>query len=312
MEFFRKATHVPFMGVRKWAYTASALLITGSIAAVATKGLNLAVDFTGGVTIEALFPAAANLDAIRSELARAGYEEAQAQNFGSSRDIIVRMPPLAGRVEGARVRADVEKVLQRVDPRADVVRLDAVGPQVGAELRQSAYWSFTFAMLLIFLYVLFRFHTWKLSLASILATLYDPVLVLGFFALTGMSFDLSVVAAILAVVGYSLNDKVVIFDRIRERFQMNRRAPSAQVLDESINQTLSRTLMTAISTLLVLVSLYVLGGPVLQPFAAAMLVGVALGHFSSIFVASALALDFGVGAEDLFPSEKKTAADTLP
>jgi preprotein translocase subunit SecF len=179
-------------------------------------------------------------------------------------------------------------------------------------LRESAYWSFGFAVLLIFLYVLFRFHTWKLSLAAILATLYDPIVVLGFFALTRMPFDLSVVAAILAVIGYSLNDKVVIFDRIRERFELNRRSPPAAVLDESINQTLSRTLMTAVSTLLVLVSLYLLGGAALQPFAAAMLVGVALGHFSSIFVASALALDFGLHAEDLFPSEKKTAADTLP
>jgi preprotein translocase subunit SecF len=312
MEFFRTATHVPFMGMRKWAYLASAILIVASLAAVTLDGLNLAVDFTGGTTMEAQFPAAADLDEIRAELGRAGFEDAQTSIFGTSRDIIVRMPPVQGRQDGARIRAEVEKVLKRVDPNAQVVRLDAVGPQVGAELRQSAYWSFGFAMLLIFLYVLLRFHTWKLSLAAILATLYDPVLVLGFFAVTGMSFDLSVVAAILAVIGYSLNDKVVIFDRIRERFEINRRASPTQVLDESINQTLSRTLMTAISTLLVLISLYVLGGAVLQQFAAAMLIGVALGHFSSIFVASALALDFGVHAEDIFPSQKKTAADTLP
>ncbi|MGH8284969.1 MAG: protein translocase subunit SecF [Steroidobacteraceae bacterium] len=312
MEFFKKATHVPFMGTRKWAYAISAVLITASFGGIAIRGLNLAVDFTGGVTIEATFPGTADLDAIRSELARSGLQDAQAQNFGSSRDVVIRMPPVKGRQEGARVRAEVESLLKRIEPRAEVVRLDAVGPQVGAELRESAYWSFFFAMLMIFLYVLFRFHTWKLSLAAIIATLYDPVLVLGFFAATGMSFDLSVVAAILAVVGYSLNDKVVIFDRIRERFHLNRRAQPAQVLDEAINQTLSRTLMTAVSTLLVLIALYVLGGPVLQPFAAAMLIGVGLGHFSSIFVASALALDFGLTSEDLFPSEKKTAADTLP
>lgn len=312
MEFFRKATHVPFMGMRKWAYAIAAVLVLGSFTALTARGLDLAVDFTGGVTIEAHFPTAADLDAIRTELARAGYEDAQAQVFGTSREIQIRMPPIPGRMEGSRVRADVERVLQRVDPKAEVLRLDLVGPQVGAELRESAYWSFGFAMLLIFLYVLFRFHTWKLSLAAIIATLFDPLLVLGFFALTGMSFDLAVVAAILAVVGYSLNDKVVIFDRIRERFQLNRRTPPKLVLDEAINQTLSRTVMTAFSTLAVLISLYVLGGPVLQPFAAAMLVGVVLGHFSSIFVASALALDFGLDAESIFPSEKKTAADTLP
>jgi preprotein translocase subunit SecF len=300
------------MGMRKWAYAISAILAVGSLVAAAVDGLNLAVDFTGGITIEARFPVAADLDAIRAELARADYEDAQAQVFGTSREIQIRMPPVQGRMEGARVRADLERVLKRVHPQAQVVRLDLVGPQVGAELRESAYWSFGFAMLLIFLYVLFRFHTWKLSLAAILATLFDPVLVLGFFAVTGMSFDLAVVAAILAVVGYSLNDKVVIFDRIRERFQLNRRAPPEMVLDESINQTLSRTVMTAFATLSVLISLYALGGPVLQPFAAAMLVGVVLGHFSSIFIASALALDFGLNAESIFPSEKKTAADTLP
>jgi preprotein translocase subunit SecF len=312
MEFFKKATHIRFMAARRWAYAVSGAFIVCAFAAIVIKGLDLAVDFTGGITIDAKFSSAVDVDAVRSELARTGYDEAQVQIFGTPRDVQVRLPPVEGLQEGARIRAEIEQVLKRSDREAEVVRLDAVGPQVGAELRESAYWSFGFAVLLIFLYVLLRFHTWKLSLAAILATLYDPIVVLGFFALTGMSFDLSVVAAILAVIGYSLNDKVVIFDRIRERFELNRRAPPSQVLDESINQTLSRTLMTAVSTLIVLVSLFALGGPALQPFAAAMLVGVALGHFSSIFVASALALDFGVHAEDLFPSEKKTAADTLP
>lgn len=312
MEFFKKATHIRFMAGRKWAYVGSTLAIVLSFGAVLVSGLNLGVDFTGGITIEGKFPQDANVDAIRTELAAAGYDDAQVSLFGGPRDVQVRLPPVEGLQEGARVRTDVTNVLQRVDEGAQVVRLDAVGPQVGAELREAAYWSFGFAVLLIFLYVLFRFHTWKLSLAAILATLYDPILVLGFFALTQMSFDLSVVAAILAVIGYSLNDKVVIFDRIRERFELNRRSPPAQVLDESINQTLSRTLMTAISTLIVLVSLYLLGGAALQPFAAAMLIGVTLGHFSSIFVASALALDLGLHAEDLYPTEKKTAADSLP
>ncbi|HKZ73476.1 MAG TPA: protein translocase subunit SecF, partial [Steroidobacteraceae bacterium] len=285
MEFFKRKTHIPFMATRKWAYALAAACVLGSFALLAVRGLNLAVDFTGGITIEATFPRVADLDAVRRELVQAGYPDAQAQNFGSSREIVVRLPPVRGREASARIRAEIETVLQRADAGAEVVRLDVVGPQVGVELRESAYWSFAFAMLLIFAYVWLRFHTWKLSLAAIIATLFDPVIVLGFFALTQMSFDLSVVAAILAVVGYSLNDKVVIFDRIRERFHINRRMPPARVLDEAINETLSRTLMTAISTLIVLVSLYTLGGPTLQPFAAAMLVGVALGHFSSIYVA---------------------------
>jgi preprotein translocase subunit SecF len=311
MEFFKRKTRIPFMATRKVAYAIAGACVVASFVIFGARGLNLAVDFTGGITVEASFPGVADLEAVRRELGAAGFADAQAQNFGSSREVVVRLPPREGQ-QGARIRAQIEAVLQRVDAGANIVRLDAVGPQVGAELRDSAYWSFTFALILIFAYVWLRFHTWKLSTAAIIATLFDPIIVLGFFALTQMSFDLSVVAAILAVVGYSLNDKVVIFDRIRERFHFNRRQPPAELLNEAINETLSRTLMTAISTLIVLVSLYVLGGPTLQPFAAAMLVGVLLGHFSSIYVASALALDLGLTAEDIFPSEKKTAADSLP
>jgi preprotein translocase subunit SecF len=312
MEFFRKKTQIPFMATRRWAYAVSGAIVLISFVLVAVRGLDLGVDFTGGITVQATFSGTANLDAVRAELVRAGHPDASAQTFGTSREVQVRLPPARGQQTSTTIRTEVEAALQRVDSRAQVVRVDSVGPQVGAELREAAYWSFSFAMLLIFIYVWFRFHTWKLSLSAIIATLFDPIVVLGFFASTQMSFDLSVVAAILAVVGYSLNDKVVIFDRIRERFELNRRSEPAQVLDEAINETLSRTLMTAVSTLIVLVALYVLGGPTLQPFAAAMLVGVLLGHFSSIYVASALALDFGVHAEDLFPTHKKAAEDSLP
>ncbi len=312
MEFFRKKTHIPFMGTRRVAYAIAGAIVLLSIALVAVRGLDLGVDFTGGITVQATFPDTANLDAVRGELVRAGHPDASAQTFGTAREIQIRLPPAGDRQANERIRAEVEAALQRVDARAQVVRVDAVGPQVGEELRAAAYQSFGFAMLLIFIYVWFRFHTWKLSLAAIIATFFDPIVVLGFFGLTHMTFDLSVVAAILAVVGYSLNDKVVIFDRIRERFELSRRQPPAQVLDEAINETLSRTLMTAFSTLLVLISLYVLGGPTLQPFAAAMLVGVLLGHFSSIYVASALALDFGLHSEDVFPTQKKAAEDSLP
>ena len=311
MEFFKKQTRIPFMATRHWGYAIAGILILGSIAAAVVRGLNFTIDFTGGVTIEAVFPEVVDLDAVRTELARGGFGDAQAQNFGSSRDVIVRMPPLRDR-EATQVRNEVERLLKRVDPGAEVRRLDIVGPQVGAELRESAIWAFAFTVLFIFIYVMLRFHTWRLSLGAILATLFDPILVLGFFALTQMPFDLSVVAAILAVIGYSLNDKVVIFDRIRERFGVSRRLPIVQVLDESINQTLSRTVMTAFSVLMVLIALYALGGPVLQPFAAALLVGVILGHFSSIWIASALALDFGLKVEHLYPPAKKTPVDHLP
>lgn len=311
MEFFKKQTHIRFMALRRVWYAISALLVLVSIVSLAVRGLNLAVDFTGGVTIEAAFPGAADLDAVRDGLARAGFADQQVQNFGSSREIIVRLPPAEGQ-SGAAIRTGVERVLKSIDPGAEIRRLEFVGPQVGAELRASAIWALGFTVLLIFFYVMFRFHTWRLSLGSIFAALHDPIVVIGFFSLTQMSFDLAVVAAVLAVLGYSLNDTVVVFDRIRERFHVNRRGASATVLDEAVNQTLSRTLMTSITTLIVVVALYVIGGPALQGFSAAIVVGVLIGTYSSIYIASALALDMGLKAEHLFPAERKTAADRLP
>lgn len=311
MEFFRKQTRYPFMATRRIWYAVSAVLILGSLASLATRGLNLAVDFTGGVTIEAAFPGVANLDAIRDRLTRAGYAEHQVQNFGSSREVAIRLPP-AERQSGAEIRAAVEQALQQIEPRAEIRRLELIGPQVGAELRESSIWALAFTILLIFIYVLVRFHSWRLSVGAILAAMHDPLVVLGLFSVTWMPFDLAVVAAILAVVGYSLNDTVVIFDRIRERFQFNRRSPPAQVLDEAVNQTLSRTLMTSVTTLIVVVTLYVLGGPALQGFSAAIIIGVLIGTYSSIYFASSIALDLGLTAENIFPSERKTAADHLP
>jgi protein-export membrane protein, SecD/SecF family len=311
MEFFKRKTNFRFMEPRKWWYAIAGAFVIGSFALVAVRGLNLTVDFTGGVAIEAAFPNPPDLDAVRSGLERAGFEDAQAQNFGTSRDVMIRLPPIDAE-EATQVRARVEEVLKEVDPGAEVRDLSVVGPQIGAELRESAIWAFVFTVLGIFFYVLFRFHTWRLSAGAIIATLFDPIVVLGFFALTQMPFDLSVVAAILAVIGYSLNDKVVIFDRIRERIHLSRRLPVIQVLNEAINETLSRTVMTAFSVLIVLIALYVFGGPVLQPFAAALLVGVILGHFSSIWVASALALDFGLKIEHLLPVERKHPVDNLP
>lgn len=311
MEFFKKQTRIRFMELRRIWYAISAVLILASVVSLAVRGLNLAVDFTGGVTIEAAFPGTADLDAVRDGLARAGFAERQVQNFGSSREIIVRLPPAEGQ-SGPEIRASVERVLKAIDAGAEIRRLEFVGPQVGAELRESAIWALGFTVLLIFLYVMFRFHTWRLSLGAIFAALHDPIIVIGFFSMTQMSFDLAVVAAVLAVLGYSLNDTVVVFDRIRERFQVNRRGAPAVVLNEAVNQTLSRTLMTSITTLIVVIALYVLGGPALQGFSATILVGVLIGTYSSIYVASALALDLGLKAEHLFPAERKTAADRLP
>ncbi len=311
MEFFSHQTNFPFMATRKVWYTLSGILMVVSLGSFFTRGLNLGIDFTGGVSAEVSFPQAANVDAVRTALTAGGFREPQVQSFGSSRDVDIRLPPDPRQSPG-EVRARLETALHTVDPGAQVTQLDVVGPQVGNELKVSAMWALFFTLLGIFLYIAFRFHTWRLSIGAIFAVLHDPILVIGFFSLTQMSFDLAVVAAILAVIGYSLNDTVVVFDRIRERFESNRRSASNLILDQSINQTLSRTIMTKVVTSIVVVALLFLGGPVLRGFSAALLIGIIAGTYSSIYISSAIALDFGLTAEHVFPSVKKAALDHLP
>jgi preprotein translocase subunit SecF len=310
VEFFHKATNFPFMATRKIWYGLSILMVVVSFASFAFKGLNYAIDFTGGVSITATFPGIADTDKVRGALEGAGFHEPQVQTFGSSSDVAIRLEPT--NETGDVIRGRIDAVLKSVDPGAQIQQLDIVGPQVGAELQESAIWALSFTLLLIFIYIAFRFHTWRLSAGAILAVMHDPILVLGVFSLTQTPFDLAVVAAILAVIGYSLNDTVVVFDRIRERFETNRRLPSPVVLDQAINQTLSRTIMTKVVTSIVVVALLFLGGPVLRGFSEALLIGILAGTYSSIYISSAVALDFGLKAEHLFPTVKKTAVDNLP
>jgi len=311
VEFFSHQTRFPFMATRKLWYTLSAVLIVVSLGSFFTRGLNLAIDFTGGVSAEVKFTNAADVDAVRTALTGAGFHEPEVQNFGSSRDIAIRLPPDA-KLAATEVRSKLEGALRQLDANVQVAQLDVVGPQVGNELKVSAIWALLCTLAGIFVYIAMRFHTWRLSFGAILAVLHDPILVLGFFSLTQMPFDLAVVAAILAVIGYSLNDTVVVFDRIRERFETNRRSPPAAVLDESINQTLSRTIMTKVVTSIVVVALLFLGGPVLKGFSAALLIGIIAGTYSSIYISSSIALDCGLTAEHVFPSVKKAALDHLP
>ena len=311
MEFFKSNSRVAFMGTRKLWYAVSAVLFIASLAALFTRGLNLGVDFTGGITVEAKFTSESKPDVLREGLERAGFKDVQVQNFGSSRDVAIRLPPPEGQAPDA-IRAKIEGVLKAVDPEVGVSRLEVVGPQVGAELRNSAVVALTSTLILIFIYVFIRFHAWQLSAGAIIAAIHDPIIVLGFFALSGVVFDLSAVAALLAVIGYSLNDTVVVFDRIRERFEANKRLAPAEVLNQSVNQTLSRTIMTSLTTLIVVVVLFFLGGPVLQPFSVALIVGILIGTYSSIYIAAAVALDMGLTAESLFPTRKKLAIDDMP
>ncbi|HLQ13461.1 MAG TPA: protein translocase subunit SecF [Steroidobacteraceae bacterium] len=311
MEFFTKATNFPFMSTRKLWYGLSVVLILVAIGSFFVRGLNLAVDFTGGVQVQAGFSNAVNIDALRSGLERAGFREEQVQYLGSSREAAIRLPTQANQSSEA-IRARVEGVLHAIDPRAEVTSLDVVGSQVGAELKSGAVVALAATLFLIFGYIALIFHTWRLSLGAILAVLHDPILVLGAFSLWHTSFDLPVVSAMLAVIGYSLNDTVVVFDRIRERFEGSRRLEPVAVLDQSINQTLSRTIMTKVVTLIVVVALYLLGGQALKGFSEALIIGILAGTYSSIYISSAIALDCGLKAEHLLPTAIKKPVDDLP
>ena len=312
MEFFSHQTDFKFMATRHVWYGLSAILMIASIVMLFTRGLNLAIDFTGGVSAQATFPVTADLGAVRNQLAAQGFRDPQVQSFGSSRDVAIRLPPQARMATQEVLREHLEAALKAANPGATLQQLAVVGPEVGSQLEISAAEALGFTLLLIGIYIAVRFHTWRLSLGAILAVMHDPILVLGWFAASQTSFDLAVVAAILAVIGYSLNDTVVVFDRIRERFESNRRLPPDVVLDQSINQTLSRTIMTKFVTSIVVVALLILGGPVLKGFSEALLIGILAGTYSSIYISSAVALECGLTAEHIFPTVRKTAVDHMP
>jgi preprotein translocase subunit SecF len=310
VEFFHKKTSFPFMATRKVWYTLSAVLMVIAFASFFTRGLNFAIDFTGGISIEAAFPQDANTGTIRKAVEAAGYHEPQVQTFGSTRDVTIRLQSTG---ESAEVlRPKFEKILGAIEPRVRITQLEVVGPQVGDELRYSAIVSLAVTLVLIGIYIMLRFHTWRLSLGAILAVMHDPILVLGVFSVTQTPFDLAVVAAILAVIGYSLNDTVIVFDRIRENFEKNRRLASDATLDAAINQTLSRTIMTKVVTSIVVVALLLLGGSALRGFSEALLIGIIAGTYSSIYISSASALWCGLKAEHLFPTVRKDPIDELP
>jgi preprotein translocase subunit SecF len=310
VEFFRKKTNFSFMGTRKVWYTLSTILMVVSFASFFMRGLNFGTEFTGGISIEAAFPTNAKVDAVRDAVIAAGYHEPQVSTFGSTRDITIRLQTTGETAEVLRPK--FMAILASVDPKAEISKLDVVGPQVGQELRDAAIKSLAITLVLIALYIILRFHTWRLSLGAILAVMHDPILVLGVFSVTQTPFDLPVVAAILAVIGYSLNDTVIVFDRIRETFEKNRRLPSDQVLDLAINQTLSRTIMTKVVTSIVVVALLLLGGSALRGFSEALLIGIIAGTYSSIYISSSIALSFGLKAEHVFPPVRKDAIDEMP
>jgi preprotein translocase subunit SecF len=298
-----------FMGKRRLAEILSGLLIVGSLVAIFTKGLNLGIDFTGGVLVEVEYAGDADLTGIREALTGSGFESPVVQNFGTPNDALIRLAPQAGQ-EGGEIRDRVLEALQTRDPTVELRRIEFVGPQVGEDLTEQGSLATLIALILIFIYVMLRFR-WKFAAGAIAALIHDITILFGFYSAFGLPFDLTIVAAVLATIGYSLNDTIVVFDRIRENFRLMRRGTAQTIINTSINQMLARTLITALTTVLVLVSLFVLGGETVSGFALALIVGIVVGTYSSIYIASALALALDVSPADLMPP-KREEVDSMP
>ena len=285
----------------------SATLMAIAIGVLATQGLNFGIDFTGGTLIEIGYQRSADLKKIREQLAGADIGDAVVQNFGSSRDVLVRIAPREG-LNSAKLSTQVLEAL----PGAEMRRVEFVGPQVGEELTEQGGLAMLYALIGILIYVAMRFE-WRFALGAVAALIHDVVVVVGAFSLTQMSFDLPVLAAVLAVIGYSLNDTIVVFDRIRENFRKVRKGTPVDVVNTSLNNTLARTLITSLTTLIVLSALFFLGGELIHSFAAALIVGVVIGTYSSMYVASTSALALGITRADLMPVHKEgAAADQRP
>lgn len=291
------------MGRRRYAGIVSLVLLVGALSSLFWNGLNLGIEFTGGTVVEVGYDEPVDLGRVRDVLADVGFDDAVVQHFGSAREIMVRLPTAE---DAAALSNRILDALRADNPAADLRRVEFIGPQIGEELAQDGILALIYALGGILVYVWVRFEQ-RFAAGSVLALVHDLILVVGVLALFQVSFDLSVLAALLAVIGYSLNDTIVVFDRIRENFIKMRKGSTEEVMNRSINQTLSRTIVTSLTTLLVVVTLYVIGGEMIAGFAFTLLVGVLVGTYSSIFVASASALALGVSKQDLMPPEKEGA-----
>jgi preprotein translocase subunit SecF len=301
MRFLSEVPNIDFMGQRKVALGFSILVTIVALVSLGVRGLHFAVDFTGGAVMEVSYKQEADLDGIRKALATSELGEAVAQHFGTTREVLIRVAPK----EGVTSQQMGEK-LARILPGAEVRRVDLVGPQVGAELAEQGFLATLYALTAIFFYVALRFQKW-FSFGAVVATVHDVIATVGAISLFGFEFDLPALAAVLAVIGYSLNDTIVIYDRIRECFRKQRRLSAIEVINLSVNQTLSRTIMTHFVTMLSVLALYFLGGEMIRSFAFAMIVGIVVGTYSSIYVASSLVLYLGITREDLMPVVKEGA-----
>lgn len=302
MDIIKHNLAIDFMGKRRIAAAVSVLLVVIAIGSIVTRGFNFGIDFTGGTLIEVGYPQPVDLSDIRPLLENSGYADARVQHFGTARDVLIRIALREGK-GSAKLSEDVLAALRQQDPDVSMRRVEFVGPQVGEELTEQGGLAMIYALIGILIYIMVRFHM-RFAPGAILALIHDVLIIMGIFSLWQLDFDLTVLAALLAVIGYSLNDTIVVFDRIRENFRKMRKCTSIEIFNTSLNQTLSRTLMTSLTTLVVVISLFVFGGKVIHSFALALMLGVVVGTYSSIYVASAVTLVLGVSKADLMQSRK--------
>ncbi|RLT95332.1 protein translocase subunit SecF [Ketobacter sp.] len=303
-----KTSSYNFMAPRKFLGALSILLVIGSLVSIAINFLELGLDFTGGTQIEVEYETAAQLEPIREVLKNSAYSDASVQHFGRPEEVLVRVPPIEGE-DKDKVGQQVLAQLRAQDPGVKLKRVEFVGPQVGEELRDKSGIALLIALGLMLIYVTLRFR-FKFAVGAVVALFHDVIITLGFFSVSRLTFDLTALAAILAVIGYSLNDTIVVFDRVRENFRTDRGGTPVEIINNSLNQTLSRTLMTSFTTLLVLIALAFLGGELIYAFAVALIVGIVVGTYSSIYVASNLLLVQNISRDDFLEQEK--VLDDMP
>ena len=309
MKAFARVPNIDFMGQRKIGLVVSLVLTLAAVVLLATRSLNFGIDFTGGVLVEVVYPQSVELGEVRKDLEAAGYHNAVAQYFGGTQNVLIRLPPAANS-SSAEVSNRVFEALTRDGGKVELRRIEFVGPQVGEELSEQGSLALLMAFIGIFLYIAFRFE-WKFSLGAIAALVHDAVMALGFLSLAQIEFDITTLAALLALIGYSNNETVVIFDRVRENLINLRRMEIREIVNLSVNQTLLRSIITHLTTLLVCSALYALGGPSVHSFSVTLIVGVIVATYSSIYVSTSLAVALGVSREDLLPP-KLEDADKAP
>ncbi len=310
MEFFRIRKDIPFMRHALAFNVISGVTFLLAVFFLVTRGLHFGVDFTGGRVMEVSYPQAADLNAIRATVEGMGISDVSVQSFGTTRDVLIRVPIKADTAD-AKLSDSIIAELRRADPTAELRRVEFVGPQVGAELVNNGMLAMLLVSIGIVLYLWMRFE-WKFGVATIIANMHDVVIILGFFAFFQWEFSLTVLAAVLAIFGYSVNESVVVFDRVRENFRKMRNASVPEIIDNAITRTLSRTIITHGSTQMAVLAMLFFGGEVLHYFALALTIGIMFGIYSSALVASPIVMWLGVSREDLLPSKKDEAADARP